>query len=83
MAQIIRVAGTFVIVVAALLIVVATLSLGVSYALFMVVLMHAPPLEVIALTLALSVPPLLIAWCLSRFARCTAAGSARGVNKHA
>jgi hypothetical protein len=66
--QVVRAAGTFVLVVAALLIVMATLSVGVSYALFMVVWMHAPPLEVVALTLALSVPPLVIAWCLSRFA---------------
>jgi hypothetical protein len=81
--QVVRAAGTFVLAVAALLIVVATLSVGVSYALFMVVWMHAPPFEVVALTLALSVPPLVIAWCLSRFARRTAAGSARDVNKHA
>jgi hypothetical protein len=63
--QVVRVAGAFALVVAALLIVVATLTVGVSYALFMAVWMHAPPLEVIGLTLALSVPPLVIAWCLN------------------
>ncbi len=66
---------------AAPLVVVATLSIGATYALFMVFWMHAPPLQVVALTLGLSVPPLLLAWVLGRGAR--RFGKRRGDRDHA
>ena len=47
---------------------VTTLA-AIGYAWFMVVWMHAPAVQVVALTVVLSIPALLIAWGAFRLAR--------------